>query len=242
MIVPMNTRSGFSPKDIKENGVSLLVPARNEEATVAHVVNTVSSSIYVKEVLVIDNLSTDNTASLAKSSGARVIECSEIGVGNAMRVGISNAMSPWILRFDADIRNPQREWIDYLVTKANSSNGNSAFVKACWPPTEEDPDIVTNTVAIPGLKKMFSISDVKSPLSGIYLFHRSICENEQLVPDYAIDIQILLLAHKKSPETLQVELPSIYHARRDLNHYFRMAEQILNFLVETHQKRDINHV
>jgi glycosyltransferase involved in cell wall biosynthesis len=68
-----------------------VVPAYNEEITVGEVVRDVA--LHVDEVVVVDDGSADETASLARSAGATVIEHSvNTGVGGAVRTGYRYAI------------------------------------------------------------------------------------------------------------------------------------------------------
>ena len=51
--------------------ISVVIPCFNEEEGIAHVLRGMPD--YVDEVIVVDNNSTDDTAEVARSLGARVI-------------------------------------------------------------------------------------------------------------------------------------------------------------------------
>jgi glycosyltransferase involved in cell wall biosynthesis len=55
------------------NGVTVVIPAYNEEKTIAGVILGVKKSVPLAEVLVIDDGSTDATARVSREAGARVI-------------------------------------------------------------------------------------------------------------------------------------------------------------------------
>jgi GT2 family glycosyltransferase len=58
----------------------------------------------VREVIVVDDGSTDSTAQVALQTGARVILTSHAGVGAARNIGITHATAEWIAFLDADDR------------------------------------------------------------------------------------------------------------------------------------------
>jgi glycosyltransferase involved in cell wall biosynthesis len=72
---------------IKMN-VSVVVPALNEEEPIAMVVREVSATAIPREVIVVDNGSTDRTAEEAKTAGARVITAPR-GYGRACAAGVA---------------------------------------------------------------------------------------------------------------------------------------------------------
>ena len=73
-------------------GVAAVIPAYNEEKTVADVVRVVVASPLVNRVLVVSDGSVDNTATMARAAGAEVIELPENrGKGAALKVGIDSS-------------------------------------------------------------------------------------------------------------------------------------------------------
>jgi glycosyltransferase involved in cell wall biosynthesis len=76
--------------------VVLFLPARNEEATVAHVVGRAPSEIAGHPVrcLVVDDASSDRTGTLAAAAGARVVRLERpSGLGAAVRRGLAEALA-----------------------------------------------------------------------------------------------------------------------------------------------------
>lgn len=83
--------------------VSVVIPAFNEERTVAGVVRAVIGHPLVNEIIVVDDGSTDETAARARAAGARVIELpSNVGKAGAMDAGVRHASRDVILFLDAD--------------------------------------------------------------------------------------------------------------------------------------------
>jgi glycosyltransferase involved in cell wall biosynthesis len=64
-----------------------VVPALNEEATIGEVVAAVPRSV-AREVIVVDNGSSDATAARARAAGARVVSELRRGYGRACRAGV----------------------------------------------------------------------------------------------------------------------------------------------------------
>lgn len=89
--------------------VSVIVPARNEEASLgACLESLVSQSGVDFEIIVVNDHSTDGTREIAESfSGVRVIEASPLpqgwtGKSNAVACGARDARGQWLLFTDAD--------------------------------------------------------------------------------------------------------------------------------------------
>ena len=68
--------------------VSVVVPALNEEVPIGTVVREIIATAIPREVIVVDNESTDRTAEKAKRAGARVISAPR-GYGSACAAGIA---------------------------------------------------------------------------------------------------------------------------------------------------------
>lgn len=80
--------------------VTVCIPARNEEQTMAEIVE--GAQFFCEEVLVVDGHSSDRTAEVAATHGARVVKDNRKGKGDAIRVGAAAARFPIIVFMDAD--------------------------------------------------------------------------------------------------------------------------------------------
>src|SRR5271157_1111121 len=67
--------------------ISVVIPALNEEESIADVVRAVACQ-NVDEIIVVDNGSTDQTAERAQRAGARVVKEPRAGYGRACRAGV----------------------------------------------------------------------------------------------------------------------------------------------------------
>lgn len=82
---------------------SVVIPAFNEERTLPEVLRSLSSVGGLKEILVVDDGSTDRTAAVAKEAGARVESHRyRRGNGAAVKTGLLKATSDWVVIMDAD--------------------------------------------------------------------------------------------------------------------------------------------
>ena len=83
--------------------VSVILPAYNEEGTIAAVVSGCRAALPAGELLVIDDGSRDATAARAEAAGATVLRIEpNRGKGNVMRVGIERATREVLVFLDAD--------------------------------------------------------------------------------------------------------------------------------------------
>lgn len=70
--------------------ITVIIPALNEQDAIGRVVGEIPRHS-VNEIIVVDNGSTDNTAVIARTAGARVLHEPERGYGAACLKGIGNA-------------------------------------------------------------------------------------------------------------------------------------------------------
>lgn len=82
--------------------VSIVVPAYNEEGTIAEVVRDFRAHPSVDEVLVVDNNCTDRTREVAEAAGARVVAETGRGYGCALRRGMTDAVGDYLVLVEAD--------------------------------------------------------------------------------------------------------------------------------------------
>jgi glycosyltransferase involved in cell wall biosynthesis len=86
--------------------LSVVIPALNEERTIAHCVDKARKAISALgaagEVLVADNGSTDGTRRIAEAAGARVVPIEGRGYGKALRGGFAAARGKYLVMGDAD--------------------------------------------------------------------------------------------------------------------------------------------
>ena len=92
--------------DCDEVEVSVVMPCLNEEAAIGLCVETAMKALAGMgvrgEVVVVDNGSTDRSAYIAESMGARIVHEPVPGYGNAYRKGIKGARGRYIVMGDSD--------------------------------------------------------------------------------------------------------------------------------------------
>ena len=100
----------------REMKVSVVIPCFNEEEGVQHVIRSLPKS--VDEIVVVDNNSTDRTAEVAASLGAKVVPEKRKGYGAAYKAGLPAVNGDITVTLDGDGSYPTEqieEVIDYLL-------------------------------------------------------------------------------------------------------------------------------
>ncbi|MEM8621153.1 MAG: glycosyltransferase, partial [Actinomycetota bacterium] len=102
--------------------ISIVIPARDEAGRIRPLLDAIVGAPGVVEVLVVDDESTDDTADVAASAGARVLSGQPLpegwaGKAWALQQGITTASGEWVVTLDADTR-PDPELPIAVVTRA----------------------------------------------------------------------------------------------------------------------------
>ena len=188
--------------------VSVCLPARNEEATVGAIVETIRTDLVdllglVDEVVVVDDHSSDATAAIAASAGARVVDASKVlrehghghGKGEAMWKSLYEANGDLIVWCDADIRDFDSRFVVGLVGPL-LLHPELQFVKGFYERPVNGPaggGRVTELVARPLLSMFFpELTGVVQPLAGEYAMRRSLAERLPFIVGYGVDVGILI--------------------------------------------------
>ncbi|MGZ4777912.1 MAG: glycosyltransferase family 2 protein [Thermoanaerobaculia bacterium] len=85
-------------------GYDIVIPARDEAPTIAAVIEAAYRATHVARVIVVDDGSTDETASVARTAGAEVVRSKGNGSkALALATGVAASTAPVLVFFDADI-------------------------------------------------------------------------------------------------------------------------------------------
>lgn len=225
--------------------VSLVVPARNEAATVGHVVSRAREALMetaalVDEIVVIDSDSTDATARIAAEAGADVFAAGEIrpelgtypGKGEAMWKSLFVTRGDLIVFMDADLV----EWDTHFVPGLLGpllTRPEIDLVKGFYRRPGEhglDGGRVTELVARPLIAMHYPpLAGLVQPLAGEWAVRRSLFETLPVPVGYAVEIAALIdtLTDRGIDAIAQVDLGRRGHRHQDLFDLGLMSTQLL---------------
>ena len=230
--------------------ISVVIPARNEEQTVAGVVGPlvralVSDAQLVDELVVIDSDSTDATAEVARAAGATVHRARDIvpeqqsypGKGEALWKSLLVTHGDVLVFVDADLT----QWGPHFVTGLLGpllADADVQLVKGFYARlrTESDGFVsaeggrVTELLARPVLSLWWPhLTGVVQPLAGEWAARRTLMESLPIPVGYGVELSTLLdTATRYGLNALaQVDLGSRAH-RHQANHDLAvMAAELL---------------
>jgi len=221
--------------------VSLCLPARDEAATIASIVERVRDHALVDEVLVVDDHSTDATAAEAEAAGARVVGAADVlagygsgpGKGQALWKATASAVGDLVAFCDADLEDFSDHYVVGLLGPL-LLHDDVSFVKAFYErPADGHPrggGRVTELVARPVLHLLFPhLAEVVQPLAGEFAARRAVLEAVPFVEGYGVDIALLIdVAAAEGVDRLaQVDLGVRLHRNRPLEELGPMGAAVL---------------
>jgi dolichol-phosphate hexosyltransferase len=165
---------------IQNKTISLVIPCYNEEEGIAHVLKSLPRDV-IDEVLVVDNNSTDRTAEVATSSGARVVSEKIQGYGAAYQRGFREATKDIIVTMDGDGTYPVEE-ITFLVKHLIDQNLD--FISGTRFPLKNKKSMfgvnkLGNTI-LTWIFNLVTFKRIKDCESGMWVFKRQVVEQMKL--------------------------------------------------------------
>ena len=210
------------------NHVSVIIPAHNEEKTIAQVIDKVQKSKIDLEIIVVNNCSTDKTKEKAEEKGVKVVECSQKGKGYAMEAGLKYAQYSIVAFIDGDLGIYNDDVISAMVNPIIEKKVD--FTKSAF---TREGGRVTELVAKPLLQLLLpELANYEQPLSGIIAGRKKIFENMELEKDYGVDIGILIDAFKMKVAIEEVHLGRIDNNSQSWKSLSLMAKEVAKAILK----------
>ncbi|SEP22560.1 glucosyl-3-phosphoglycerate synthase [Trujillonella endophytica] len=231
--------------------ISVVLPARDEEATVgrlaADIVDRWMRRVpLVDELVVVDSDSTDATAAAARAAGADVVATADVlpahgtrpGKGEALWKSLAATTGDLIVFHDADLLGDVAHYVPALVGPL-LTDPTVGYVKGCYTrPLSVDGVTspagggrVTELTARPLLNALWpELAGVVQPLAGEYAGRREFLEQVPFSSGYGVEVGLLLdLVELIGLSGLaQVDLGVRRHTSQTQDALSRMAGQVVS--------------
>lgn len=221
--------AGFPKKSKKYDMASVVIPAFNEEESIEHVISAVKQVDVIDQIIVVDDGSKDNTASIvSKIPGVLLIKHrTNKGKGSAMNTGLKKVKNEVVLFLDADLREIQKQQIETIVKPILQGNADIAKTKF-----KREAGRVTELTAKPLLQFFFPELSFAQPLSGQFAATKTFLDKIDLENDYGVDIGIVLDAESLGMKIVEVDIGDIVHDHSTLQELNIMANEVVRTIVD----------
>ncbi|WP_280382674.1 glucosyl-3-phosphoglycerate synthase [Nocardia wallacei] len=228
--------------------VSVVLPALDEESTVADVVGSIRPLVggLVDELIVIDSGSTDDTAAVARAAGATVYTREQAlpqlpplpGKGEVLWRSLAVARGDVIVFVDADLIAPSPAFVPSLLAPLLLDPGLRLVKGFYRRPLGGDRlggGRVTQLTARPLLAALVpELAEIVQPLGGEYAVTRDLLTRIPFAPGYGVEIGILLDCWQRHGigAIAQVDLGTRRHRNRPDHELAAMSRQIIATLFD----------
>lgn len=235
-------------KEARGTTTSVILPARDEAATVAEVVSAYAplrDRGLVDQLLVVDSWSTDQTAARARAAGADVVHVGEVfpeveagpGKGEAMWRGLAATTGDLVAFCDADVLDAGPHFVVGLLGPMLEQPAVQLVKGFYRRPlvdgtghVEEHGGRVTELVARPFLNLCRpELGQFVQPLAGEWSGRRALLESLAFPTGYGVEIGVLLDAHSAVglDGLAQVDLGCRTHGRQSQQALGVMAAEVM---------------
>ncbi|MGA9276018.1 glucosyl-3-phosphoglycerate synthase [Ilumatobacter sp.] len=229
--------------------ISVCIPCRDEAATIGPLVSIIRRNLMeeqpvVDELIVLDDRSTDDTARVATSAGARVVSIDDVhrehggghGKGNALWATLVVSRGDFVVWCDGDVTSFEPDWVAKLVSPL-LDDPTVALMKALYhrPTNYGGGGRTTELVARPLMSRYFpNLTGLAQPLSGEYAGRRTVLEQLAFVQGWGVEMGLLIDIERTwgADSIGQVDLGSRLHRHRSLHSLSVQAAEVMATMLD----------
>lgn len=217
--------------------IAACIPARDEAATIASVVEAVArlrDAGLVDALVVVDDGSQDATGTEARAAGAAVVTNTlGPGKGQALRTALAASDAELVLFLDADVTNFGPRFVTELIAPL-LHDPSIQLVKATYrrplDGRHDEGGRVNELLARPLLRHFFpALASIAQPLAGECAVRRSALDDVVLADGYGIEIGLLIDIYRSHglAAIAEADLGERAHRNRPLRELRPHADDVL---------------
>jgi len=198
--------------------ILILIPAFNAEKTISSLIDQISAFIPGKDILVIDDGSTDRTYQLAKESGANCIQHKKNkGKGEALKTGFEYAIKEGysgVITLDADLQHDPKFIPEFIRVAEAGLSDILVGTRHIELKTMPFPRWLTNNVTSI-IVSILGDTKVRDSQSGYRYISTDVLKAVKLsTRKYELESEILIKAGRKGFKIAPVPISTIYHGSK----------------------------
>ncbi|MDN5301901.1 MAG: hypothetical protein PWQ60_1415 [Thermoanaerobacteraceae bacterium] len=181
--------------------MAAIIPAYNEGKTIGNVLKVLMAMKDLDEVIVVNDGSGDNTATVARNYNARVVDLPKnSGKSIAVLTGVKNTQAEIILMLDADLVGLKELHVRELLQPVYS--GEAAMTIGIFKNGRGATDLAQRIAPF---------------LSGQRALKRDVFDKleKYSVKDYGLEIALTLMAERENIRVREVELRNLTHVMKE---------------------------
>lgn len=218
--------------------ITVVIPALNEEKTIAWVVNLAKMSPNVSEVIVVDDKSMDDTVNQARAAGASVVTSTKLGKGTSMKDGVLVARNEIIAFLDADIVTYPEDVIAILTKPLVDDEAD--FVKSYF---TRQAGRVTELVAKPLLSILYpTFPNFKQPLSGMIAGRKKLFSKCEFEEGYGVDIGLLIDMYHHGARIKELSIGNIENKMQPLEQLGKMSREVARTIMKKSKGLEVKNL
>ena len=224
----------------RDTTVSICIPCHNESRTIGDLVERMFGdtrlSAFIDDLIVIDDHSTDATAAVAASCGARVVSVADTlntagpGKGGAIFTSIVESQTDVLVWLDADIQATNLDWVAKLSLPLLADDRLNLVKGDYSRPAGEGGGRNTELVARPLISLFFpELGFVRQPLAGEMAVRREAVLDLHIPSGWGIEMAMLLdISGRFGTQCItQVDLGEKVHRHRPLSDLSLQSAEIM---------------
>ena len=196
----------------KGQSITVIMPCLNEEQGIERILRAMPD--FVDEIIVVDNNSTDRTAEVAASLGAKVIREEVRGYGRSYKRGFAGASSDLIITLDGDHSYPV-DAISYLLEAFLHLDVD--FLNACRFPVRDRSAMSlkhhAGNLVLSLAMSLLYFRWVRDSQSGMWVLRRSILKQMHLESDGMAFSEEIKIEALRRPGIRFGEISILYSSR-----------------------------